>query len=41
MVSPSTNSEFWWEHAEVDIEHGARAFAMLEKYCKTTEQKET
>ena len=32
--------EFWWEHAEADIEHGGRAFAMLEKHCKTSEQKE-
>jgi len=32
--------EYWWEHAEADVEHGGRAFDMLEKHCTTTELKE-
>jgi pyrroloquinoline-quinone synthase len=32
--------EFWWLHAEADIEHGGRAVDILAKYCKTREQQE-
>jgi pyrroloquinoline-quinone synthase len=33
--------EFWWLHAEADIEHGGRAFDILAKHCKTREQQDT
>ena len=29
--------EYWWLHAEVDVEHGGHALAMLEKHCTTRE----
>lgn len=32
--------EFWWLHAEADIEHGGRAIDLLAKHCKTREQQE-
>lgn len=32
--------EYWWLHAEADIEHGGRVFDTLEKHCQTREQQE-
>lgn len=32
--------EHFWLHSEVDIEHGSRAFDLLIKHCKSSEQKE-
>jgi len=32
--------EYWWLHAEADIEHGGRAFEILAKHCTTREQQE-
>lgn len=32
--------EFWWLHAEVDIDHGGQALNMLVKHCKTRELQE-
>ncbi|MBM3509415.1 MAG: hypothetical protein FJX61_04650 [Alphaproteobacteria bacterium] len=32
--------EFWWLHASADIEHGGRAFKILEEHCKTDAEKE-
>lgn len=32
--------EHFWLHAEVDIEHGERAFAILEKHCTTPEMRD-
>mgnify|MGYP001177307672 CR=1 FL=1 len=32
--------EYWWLHAEVDVEHGGQALAMLEKHCTTRETQE-
>ena len=32
--------EFWWEHAEADVEHGDRAFQMLERHCTTPEMQD-
>ena len=32
--------EFWWLHGEADIEHGGRAFAALERHCKSRAQKD-
>ncbi len=31
--------EFWWLHASADIQHGGRAFKLLEKYCRTPEER--
>ena len=33
--------EFWWIHAEADIQHGGRAIDILAKYCKTRHEQET
>ncbi len=30
--------EYWWLHAEADIEHGGRAFEILVKHCDTPEK---
>ena len=30
--------EYWWLHAEADIEHGGRAFEVLVKHCDTAEK---
>ena len=32
--------EHFWLHSEADIEHGGRAFDVLEHHCKTTEQQD-
>ena len=32
--------EYWWLHAEADIEHGGRVFDMLEKHCTTQDTQE-
>ena len=32
--------EFWWLHADADVEHGGRAFEMLAKHCDTREKQE-
>ncbi|MSP51281.1 MAG: hypothetical protein EXQ91_02635 [Alphaproteobacteria bacterium] len=32
--------EFWWLHATADIQHGGRAFTILEQHCKTPAEKE-
>jgi len=32
--------EYWWLHAEVDVEHGGHAFAMLERHCESREDQE-
>lgn len=32
--------EFWWLHAEVDVEHGGQALNMLVKHCNTRELQE-
>ncbi len=32
--------EFWWLHAEADIEHGGRASEILAKHCDTREKQE-
>lgn len=30
--------EYWWLHAEADIEHGGRAFEILVKHCDTPDK---
>lgn len=37
---PEPAIEHFWLHAEVDIEHGDRGFAALERHCTTREMKE-
>ena len=32
--------EFWWLHGEADIEHGGRAFRVLERHCVTRADKD-
>jgi len=32
--------EFWWLHAEVDIEHGGKAIDMVARHAKTKEEQE-
>ena len=32
--------EYWWVHAEADIEHGGRAFEILVKHCDTREKQD-
>jgi len=32
--------EFWWVHAEADVEHGGHAIDILAKYCQTREQQD-
>ena len=32
--------EYWWLHAEADIEHGGRAMDILAKHCDTREKQE-
>ncbi len=32
--------EYWWLHAEADIEHGGRAFEILVKHCDTAEKQD-
>ena len=32
--------EYWWLHAVADIEHGGRAFDILEKHCESREDRE-
>jgi pyrroloquinoline-quinone synthase len=32
--------EHFWLHSEADVEHGGRAFEVLERYCTTREQQE-
>lgn len=38
---PDHEIEHFWLHAEVDIEHGDRAFEVLERHCTTREEQET
>ena len=35
-----TDIEHFWVHAEADIEHGERGYAILERHCKTREEKD-
>jgi len=37
---PEDEIEHFWLHAEVDIEHGGRAFDLLERHCTTPELRE-
>ena len=32
--------EFFWLHAEADVEHGGRAFEMLVRHCQTSAEKD-
>ena len=34
---PEEDIEHFWLHAEVDVEHGGRAFDLLERHCTTPE----
>ncbi len=37
---PDDEIEHFWLHAEVDIEHGGRAFEVLERHCTDSESRE-
>ena len=39
-VSPEDVIEHFWLHSEADVEHGGRAFEVLERFCTTEAQRQ-